>query len=189
MVTACRTDPPAFDQTVSWQKQIWPLRQVTDIFTVMITVLIRTAAFTLWEPLGCHAVYTDQTRVSLAFLECETARHNMMTSSNGNIFRVTGLSAGNSPFPGEFPAQRPVTRSIDVFFFICAWIKAWVNNDEAGDLRRHHAHYDVIVMNWSKQMCMHCPAMSLLWSMTPRSAVCIIYACQPNDTYMRHWCM
>ena len=41
---------------------------------------------------------------------------DMMTSSNGNIFRVTGLCAGNSPVPGELPAQRPVTRSFDVFF-------------------------------------------------------------------------
>ena len=42
---------------------------------------------------------------------------NMMTSSNGNIFRVTGpLCGGNSPVPGEFPTQRPVTRSFDVFF-------------------------------------------------------------------------
>ena len=41
----------------------------------------------------------------------------MMTSSNGNIFRVTGsLCAGNSPVTGEFPSQRPVTRSFDVFF-------------------------------------------------------------------------
>ena len=39
-----------------------------------------------------------------------------MMSSNGNIFRVTGLCAGNSPATGEFPAQRPVTRSFDVFF-------------------------------------------------------------------------
>ena len=39
----------------------------------------------------------------------------MMTSSNGNIFRVTGLCAGNSPVIGEFPAQRPVTQSFDVF--------------------------------------------------------------------------
>ena len=31
---------------------------------------------------------------------------------------------------------------------ICAWINGWVNNREAGDLRRHHAHYDVIVMCW-----------------------------------------
>ena len=31
-------------------------------------------------------------------------------------------------------------------FFICAWINDWVNNREAGDLRRHRAHYDVTVM-------------------------------------------
>ena len=43
----------------------------------------------------------------------------MMTSSNGNIFRVTGICAGNSPVPGEFPAQRPVTRSYHVFFDLC----------------------------------------------------------------------
>ena len=39
-----------------------------------------------------------------------------MTSSNGNIFRVTGHLCGNSPVTGEFPAQRPVTQSFDVFF-------------------------------------------------------------------------
>ena len=42
----------------------------------------------------------------------------MMTSSNGNIFRVVLLAicAGISPVPGEFPAQRSVTRSFDVIF-------------------------------------------------------------------------
>ena len=39
----------------------------------------------------------------------------MKTSSNGNIFRVTGHCAGNTPVTGEFSAQRPVTRSFDVF--------------------------------------------------------------------------
>ena len=33
-----------------------------------------------------------------------------------------------------------------MFSFICAWISGWVNNREVGDLRRHRAHYDVIVM-------------------------------------------
>ena len=32
------------------------------------------------------------------------------------------------------------------FSLICAWINSWVNNREAGDLRRHHAHYDVTVL-------------------------------------------
>ena len=33
-----------------------------------------------------------------------------------------------------------------MFSLICAWINGWVNNGEAGDLRCHGAHYDVIVM-------------------------------------------
>ena len=42
---------------------------------------------------------------------------DMMTSSNVNIlFALLAIWAGNSPVPGEFPAQRPVTRSFDVFF-------------------------------------------------------------------------
>ena len=40
----------------------------------------------------------------------------MMTSSNGHIFRVTGPLCGEVTGPGEFPAQRPVTQSFDVFF-------------------------------------------------------------------------
>ena len=41
---------------------------------------------------------------------------DIMKSSNGNIFRVAGPCAGNSPVTCEFPAQRPVTRSFDVLF-------------------------------------------------------------------------
>ena len=39
-----------------------------------------------------------------------------------------------------------------MFSLICAWINGWVNNDEASDLRRHRAHYDVIVMCFLKAM-------------------------------------
>ena len=73
----------------------------------------------------------------------------MKTSSNGNLFRVTGH------LYGEFTGHRwsPRTKASDAelwcFFFICAWINGWINNREAGDLRRHRAHYDVIVM------CLH----------------------------------
>ena len=38
-------------------------------------------------------------------------RHQMETFSAS-----LAICAGNSPVPGEFPAQRPVTRSFDVFF-------------------------------------------------------------------------
>ena len=33
-----------------------------------------------------------------------------------------------------------------MFSLICAWINGWGNSREAGDLRHHHAHYDVSVM-------------------------------------------
>ena len=58
---------------------------------------------------------------------------------------LLAICAGNSPVSGEFPAQRPVMQSFDVFL-ICVWIHDWVNNREAGDLRCYCAHYDVIVM-------------------------------------------
>ena len=45
----------------------------------------------------------------------------------------------NSPHNGQW-------RGALVFSLICAWINGWVNNRDAGDLRRNRAHYDVIVM-------------------------------------------
>ena len=74
----------------------------------------------------------------------------MMTSSNGNIFRVTG------PLCGEFTGDRwiPLTKASDAelwcFTLICDWTHGWVNNWGAGDLRRHCAHYDVTVMVCSR---------------------------------------
>ena len=41
-------------------------------------------------------------------------RHQMETFS-----ALLALCAGNSPVSGEFPSQRPVTRSFDVFFDLC----------------------------------------------------------------------
>ena len=69
-------------------------------------------------------------------------RDDMMTSSNGNIFRVTGHLCGE--FTGEFKGQ---WRGALISSLICVRINGWVNNREAGDLRRHRAHYDVIVMH------------------------------------------
>ena len=44
---------------------------------------------------------------------------SMMTSSNGIISALLAICAGNSPVTGEFPAQRAVMRSFDVFFDLC----------------------------------------------------------------------
>ena len=45
----------------------------------------------------------------------------------------------NSPHKGQW-------RGALMFSLICVWINAWVNDREAGELRRYHAHYDVTVM-------------------------------------------
>ena len=64
---------------------------------------------------------------------------SMMTSSNGNIFPITGSlpfmrgihrSPVNSPHKGQWHGAL-------MFTLIWAWINAWVNNREAGDLGRH----------------------------------------------------
>ena len=68
------------------------------------------------------------------------ATYCMMTSSNRNIFRVTDRSPVNSPHKGQW-------RGALMFSLICAWLNVWVNTREAGDLRRHRGHYDVIVMS------------------------------------------
>ena len=61
-------------------------------------------------------------------------------------------------FPRNWPSVRGIHRSPVIpphkgqwrgtlmLSLTCAWINGWVNNREAGDLRRHRAHYDVIVM-------------------------------------------
>ena len=58
---------------------------------------------------------------------------------------LLAICAGNSPVPGEFPAQKPVTRTFDVFFYL-RWMNGWVKNGEAGDLRRRRTYYDVTIM-------------------------------------------
>ena len=97
-----------------------------------------------------------------------------LRSKKTSKLRVTGLCAGNSPvsvscqchddvikwkhFPRYWPFvwgiyRSPVNsphrgqwRGALMFSFICDWINGWVNNREAGDLRRHLAHYDVTLI-------------------------------------------
>ena len=67
-------------------------------------------------------------------------RHQMETS-----FASLALCVGNSPAIGEFP-DKGQWRGTLMFSLICTWINGWENNREAGDWRRHCAHYGVIVM-------------------------------------------
>ena len=74
----------------------------------------------------------------------------MMTSSNGNISALLAICAGNSPVPGEFPTQRPVPRSFDVFLDLRLnkrlskqpW--GWWFESLSRPLWRHHNGYFLI---------------------------------------------
>ena len=65
-------------------------------------------------------------------------RHQMETFS-----ALLALCAGNSPITGEFPSQRPVTRSFDVFFDLCLYkrlskqFRGWWFETPSGSLWRH----------------------------------------------------
>ena len=87
----------------------------------------------MWMPRKLLYIQNDKYSMQSTIVKYILAFSFMMTSSNGNFFRVTSLCAGNSP--------------------VCAWINDWVNNREAVDLRRHRAHYDVTVM--TPYLCRH----------------------------------
>ena len=109
-----------------------------------------------------------------------------MTSSNGNIFRVTG------PLCGEFTGHRliPITKTSDAelwcFLQSVPWINGWVNNREAGDLRRHRAHYGVFVMqNW--QWKSRIVRMQTLLSSTASDVVVMPTPRSPLTTKLVSW--
>ena len=65
-------------------------------------------------------------------------RHQMETFSALQAICV-GNSPVNSPHKGQW-------RGALMISLICAWINGWRNICDAGDLRRHRAHYDIKVM-------------------------------------------
>ena len=77
---------------------------------------------------------------------CATTGWKYMMSSNGNIFRVTGLLCGKFTGHRWIPPHKRQWRGTLMFCLICAWMNGLVNNRKAGDLRRRGAHYDVTVM-------------------------------------------
>ena len=70
-------------------------------------------------------------------------RHQMETFSAS-----LALCAGNSPVPVNSP-HKGQWRGALMFSLICASINDWVNNREAGDVRRHRGHYDIVMWLFS----------------------------------------
>ena len=84
-------------------------------------------------------------------------------------------SPGNSP-------QKDQWRGALMFSFICAWINGRVNNRKAGDLRRHHAHYDVTVMQYEVMTDSLIKTMNNVVLLST-----MINSSPPCAAYMRQW--
>ena len=89
-----------------------------------------------WQASRQHRWQREQIKLSESIFRERTdfSRHDDVKWKH--FPRYTGLN--------EFPSQRPVMWSFDVFFDR-GLNHGWVNNRDAGDLRRHCAHYDVTV--------------------------------------------
>ena len=107
----------------------------------------------------------------------------IITSSSGNIFRVTGHLCGEFTGHRWIPRTKASDAELWIFSLICAWISDWVNNSATGDLRRHRAYYDVTVMRASlQQRLVHCSGVTWAsWRLKSPSNwnVCsTVYSCQ-----------
>ena len=62
-----------------------------------------------------------------------------------HFLRYCPFVRGIQRSPVNYPHKGRWRRAL-MFSLICVWINGWVNNREAGDLNRYHAHYDIIKM-------------------------------------------
>ena len=76
-----------------------------------------------------------------------------MTSSNGNIFRHAGHFVQWIHWSPVYSRHKGQWGGALIFSLICAGINGWVNNGEAGNLRRHCAHYYVTVIELCWYVC------------------------------------
>ena len=126
-----------------------------EFYFIMIFIMIVVTIIEIFMAILFILNYTFWLSVTKYFWFCKRAtpcgwfrpwtvsswwRHQMETFS-----ALLALRAGNSPVSVNSP-HKGQWRGALMFSLICARINDWVNNREAGDLRRHRGHCAVIVM-------------------------------------------
>ena len=94
-----------------WSRNMY-LLSVPGSSTAIVKNLYKNMSFNLFNGDGSH--YTHHLSVENDDKSQSLWRHQMETFS-----ALLAICAGNSPVTGEFPTQRPVTRSFDVYFDLC----------------------------------------------------------------------
>ena len=141
----CHEDMTLFDSVLIWKKKftiITPIKGITIMYLALNQDLTKSICDTTVLLFGIYCLVVS------------------LLMPHGDVIKW-------KHFPRYWPFVRGIHRSpmnsqhkhqwrrALVFSLICARINGWVNNREAGDLRRHRAHYDVIVMSqtvFSKQL-------------------------------------
>ena len=105
-------------------------------------------------------------------------------------FHVTGHLCGEFIVHRWIPCKK--ASDTELWCFLWSWINGWVNNREAGDLRRHRAHYDVIVMLYifPKRYQLHIPftnTLAIFVKHTMLNAVSQMFQkMMPLNIYIKH---
>ena len=86
----------------------------------------------------------------IPFRRCNLELRSMSPNQLGALIHDDVIKWKNFPryWPFVWGIHKGQWRGALMFSLICAWINGYVNNREAGDLRRHRAHYDVTVMHY-----------------------------------------
>ena len=84
--------------------------------------------------------------VDPVYLRCYQGNHDDVIKWK-HFPRYWPFVRGIHQWPVNSPRKGP-WRGALIFSLICAWTNRWVNNPNAGGLRRHRAHCDVIIMIW-----------------------------------------
>ena len=149
-----------------WPKRLW-------IICIIIVIIIihpnRLLLFSysykqIWETFKTFSQYFNLDTNWPTELWISIIRHTSHISNDKNRSNVDSKLTKHDDvikwkhFPRYWPFVRGIHRSpvnsphkgqwrgALIFSLICVWINGWINNGEAGDLRRQLAHYDVIVM-------------------------------------------
>ena len=117
-----------------WNQQVW--RCYLFIYQTPIVSIVEHCGDVI---MGARA--SQITSLTLVYSTVKSGEDQRKFESSAFLAFVRGIHRG--PVNSSHKAQ---WRGALMFSLICARINSRVNNRQAGDLRRHHAHYDVIVM-------------------------------------------
>ena len=128
----------------------------SDIYWIMNDAVNNIWTLAYWEPaifvslLHGLTLSWKHTFTIWPFYHTPWWRHQMETFS-----ALLAICAGNSPVPVNSP-HKGQWRGVFMFSLICARINGCVNNCEAGDLRLHRVHFDVIIMLLASSITRYC---------------------------------